>query len=421
MMSSTSSDESLSLSAAGRNFQLGMVYDANTNKLFESLNVRNKCLKVVKKSRLCPSQILELKSSYTIDERMEVFQLDGHMKVGVAFGFLKLGSASGKYVNDMSSSIGQSRMTLQYKETKRYEELDTATVLKLCENLELLKMARDQGATHFVAGMTYGNQVLMDFKCTKQREKYDDLLDIQLRGIIFNRQFSADKFNKDNERIITFDDIQCEVFCESKDIKNPTSFNEAKQIYQDLPTTLQNVEAVECVHLLPLSVIDKDAKKFNKSHIDEVVMKKLVHIRDDLYEHEMLCDDSGKGKINVSKIKADIQNYTKAMKERLSSTMHKDWNREIVKYNSSDFERIQLRKRIREEFRPITDDAKSGSNTVTSVAVGAVTGAASGAATGAIAGAVALGPVGAVIGGTVGGAYGAVSGAFIGYIGSDRQ
>ena len=172
---------------------------------------------------------------------------------------------SAQYLKDQTSSLLQSRITLQYGQTVRFEQL-TMTHLG---QVKYPQVFEQKSATHVVVAVLYGAQAFFVFDKQTQSTEAKRKMDAKLQGVLRKMPaLSVDwdgagaKFTaNEKEELKTF---TCTFYGDYQLKKMPTNFEEAVQVYKELPTMLGEKGEMAIpirVWLLPLATLEPRAAR----------------------------------------------------------------------------------------------------------------------------------------------------------------
>ncbi|XP_057183269.1 cytolytic toxin-alpha-like [Triplophysa rosa] len=233
------------------------------------------------------------------------------LKASFMGGLVEVGG-SAKYLHDTKSTNQQSRVTMYYSETTRFEQL-TMTHLSKFTNPQVFDQ---KTATHVVTAVLYGAQAFLVFDRTlsedENKQKIEGQLNVMVKNIpTFSIQGEgAVKMNDDEKKIA--ENISCTFHGDFHLEQNPTTYMEALQVYKQLPNLLkdnpQNVIPVK-VWLYPLHLLDTQAARLVRD-VSTSLVSKTEAVMEVLEELERRCNDL---------FTSTMVNVFSDIKERLSS------------------------------------------------------------------------------------------------------
>ncbi|XP_072163208.1 uncharacterized protein [Diadema setosum] len=291
----------LELPALGRPMQLGMLYDCRDDKLIPGFTLWDP--EVLKDNRDVHSQqgtYFNVITSDSINSKSSALNIEASLKASFMGGLVEV-SGSAKFINDKTTSSRQSRITLQYKTTTRFEQL---TMKHLGGDNVKYPYAFDQGVgTHVVTAILYGAQAFFVFDRYLKKDESDQRMHGHLNAIIekiprFSIKGEGDLKLTENEKEEA-DKLQCKFYGDFALKSNPASYEEAVVIYTQLPSMLgDNGEfAVPLtVWLYPLSKLDSKAAKLFRD-ISVNIIGQVQNILECFDQWKMRCDDLVKNNV----------------------------------------------------------------------------------------------------------------------------
>ena len=274
---------------------LGMLYDCRNDSYIPGITlwdpkVLHDDIDVSSK----PDTLFKVISSDTINEKSSALNVQASLKASLMGGLVEVGG-SAEYLNNKISSSRQSRLTLQYKTKTKFEQL---TMKQLGRNNVQHQYVFEQGtATHVVSGILYGAQAFFVFdRSQSEKENKEDIegnMNIMIKKI---PQFSIEgkgslKITEQEENQTKH--LECTFHGDFKLPSNPSTYEEAIDIYKQLPSLLgENGEhAVPLeIHLYPLTLLDSTAAKMVRE-ISIVAISQAQDILQSLDDIKMKCND----------------------------------------------------------------------------------------------------------------------------------
>ncbi|XP_030258574.1 uncharacterized protein LOC115572542 [Sparus aurata] len=284
------------VAALGRPFSLGMLYDCRSDSLVPGMTLWD-CDDLDKhtKTRPEPQIAFEIVASESIEDKSSALNVDASLKASFLGGLVEV-DGSAKYLNDSKTSKNQARVTLKYKATTKVHELSMDHLGR--GNVKHPDVFDKGLATHVVTGVLYGAQAFFVFdREVSEKDRYQDIegnLKVMIKKIpclAIEGEGSLKMEDKDREKVEKF---SCRFFGDFSLQKMPTSFQDAIQVYQCLPTLLgangENAVPMK-VWLLPLICLDSSAAKL-VHQISETLVNKSQSVLKDFSELEMRCNDA---------------------------------------------------------------------------------------------------------------------------------
>ncbi|XP_055037262.2 verrucotoxin subunit beta [Misgurnus anguillicaudatus] len=276
--------------ALGRPFQLGMLYDCRKDAFIPGHRLLTK--ERMDQSICAHSQIntvFTVTASDSLTEKSKVLNIDGGVKLSVLGGLIDVGGAA-RYLKDTKKSFSQQRLTLFYHSTSQFKEL-TINHLTSGDFLHY----DDDIATHVVTAVLYGADACFVFdrevSADEDKKKVDGEVKVafkHLKGISVGAKLDLD----DNHKT-ALQKFSCTFYGDFQLPSNPTTFEEAVKIFEDLPNLLgENKELVVPlrVWLYPLDKLYSKAVKFQHD-ISINLITDLESVIESLSTTEMKCSD----------------------------------------------------------------------------------------------------------------------------------
>ena len=232
----------LSLPCLGRPFRLGMLYDCRTDSIIPGVTYwDSKDLRGTEESMQSyqPSSSFELIAEDSIASK--TFHLDVEANLALSFmsGMVSV-SGSAKYLTDRKESKKTSRVTLQFTCTSHFRELPMEQLGHMNEDY-IAKVDNDI-ATHVVTGVVYGADAFFVFdRDIEGKEDYQEVhgaMQIAIKSIP-NIQIEGDgKVKIESKTKEKTDKFHCKFYGDILLPENPTTFEGAVKVYQDLPVLI---------------------------------------------------------------------------------------------------------------------------------------------------------------------------------------
>ncbi|XP_071058445.1 verrucotoxin subunit beta-like [Pseudochaenichthys georgianus] len=256
----------IEVAALGRPFSLGMLYDCRNDSLIPGITLWD-CddLKTDIGERQQKYNHFDIVASESIEDKSSALKVEASLKASFLSGLVEVGG-SANYLSDTKTSKNQARVTLMYYATTKFHEL---SMNQLGRGNVKHPYVFDQGiATHVVTGILYGAQAFFVFdREVSVNENHRDIqgnLKVMIKNIpCLSIEGEGSLKIEDNERK-NVEKFSCRFIGDFFVKKPPTSFQEAVEVYQSLPTLLgangENAVPVK-VWLLPLTCLDSSAAK----------------------------------------------------------------------------------------------------------------------------------------------------------------
>ncbi|XP_064838527.1 uncharacterized protein LOC135551066 [Oncorhynchus masou masou] len=287
--------ETIELAALGRPFQLGMLYDCRRDVLIPGITLWDS--EVLQKHinvRPQPNTDFKIIASDSSEAKSEALNVSASLEASFLGGLVSV-KGSAEFLHDKKTSKRQSRVSLQYRATTRFEQL---TMDHLgAGNVKHCNVFQEGSSTHVVTGLLYGAQAFFVFdQEVSSGENHQDiqgnllctikkipLTTIEGQG---NLKMSEEEKKKANKFNCTFHgDFALE--------NNPVTFEDAIKVYAGLPRLLgENGEhAVPMtVWLYPLKNLDSAATQLVRQ-ISVSQVRRAQRILDGLDNTDVQCQD----------------------------------------------------------------------------------------------------------------------------------
>ncbi|ROJ08799.1 Neoverrucotoxin subunit beta [Anabarilius grahami] len=311
--------EPIEVTALGRPLSLGMLYDCREDSFIPGVTLWDmKSLSENLDSRPQPLTNLKFSSSDSLSSKSNLLDVSASLKASFLGGLVEVGG-SAKYLRDTKSSNQQSRVTMFYSETTRYEQL---TMSQLGQ-ITYPQVFDQKTATHVVTAVLYGAQAVMVFDRTfsdeENKQEIEGNLSVMVKSI---PSFSIEgegsvKMNEDEKK--KAEKISCTFHGDFLLEQNPTTYMEAIQTYKTLPTLLkenpQNAVPIK-VWLYPLHLLNSKAAQLQRE-ITTSLISDTERIIEALGEAERTCNDLFKN--TLANAFSDIKERLQLFQDSLST------------------------------------------------------------------------------------------------------
>ncbi|XP_026118059.1 verrucotoxin subunit beta-like [Carassius auratus] len=292
----------IELAALGRPLFPGMLYDCRMDSFIPGVTLWDKqSLRedVDTHSKLMTD--LKFSSSDSISSKSSLLNVSASLKASFLGGLVEV-EGSAKYLHNTKSSNQQSRVTMHYSETSRFDQL---TMTQLGQ-ITYPQVFDQKTATHVVTAVLYGAQAFMVF----DRSFADDENSQDIEGELNVMVKKFPKFSIEGEGGVKMTDednkkvknITCTFHGDVGLEQNPTTYTEALEVYKKLPTLLkrnpENAVPIK-VWLYPLSLLEKNSARLERE-ISTCLISNTEDIMEGLGEVERTCNDlARRTKVNV--------------------------------------------------------------------------------------------------------------------------
>ncbi|KAI5089921.1 verrucotoxin subunit beta-like [Silurus meridionalis] len=239
-----------------------------------------------------PRTHLKFASSDTLSEKANLLDISASLKASFLCGLVEVGG-SAKYLCDNKSSAHQTRVTMQYSQTTRFEQL----TMKELAHITYPQVFEQKTATHVVTAVLYGAHAFMVFDYTnaKNENKQDvegklyavvkKIPKISIEGEASLKMTEGEKKVAENISVTFYGDFELE--------ENPTTYKDALDVYKKLPFLMkqqQNKGVPLTVWLYPLTLLDSNAAKLVRE-ISMSLVHKTEKVLEEMGEVERRCND----------------------------------------------------------------------------------------------------------------------------------
>jgi hypothetical protein len=266
------------ISALGRPFGLGMLYDRRSDKLILGKTLWSPDhLNAASKTILAPCTNSEVFTENAIEDKASALNIEASLKLSFLSGLVNVEGAA-KYLNDTKTSKRQSRVVLKYEITTELKQL---TMEHLgTGKIQYPEVFETDIATDVVVGILYGAKAFMVFD--KEVSKDESLKEVHgnmevlvksLPGISVDGRGSVDITEEQKKNT---ENMQCKMYGDFRTNESPTNYEDAVKIYKQLPSLIgENGEkAVPIkVYLCPLSNIDSKCQRMVREISADLVSK----------------------------------------------------------------------------------------------------------------------------------------------------
>ncbi|XP_050926166.1 uncharacterized protein LOC108892298 isoform X2 [Lates calcarifer] len=286
----------IEVAALGRPFHLGMLYDCRRDLLIPGMTLWDyNDLKQNIQERPQNYNDFEIVASESMEAKSSALNVEASLKASFLGGLVEVGG-SAKYLNDHKTSKNQARVTLSYKATTHVQEL---SMNHLGRGNVKHPYVFDQGiATHVVTAVLYGAQAFFVFdREVSEKEDHQDIqgnLKVMIKKIPLLSIEGEGSLKMEDKDRANAEKFSCRFYGDFSLQKPPTSFQDAVQVYQSLPTLLgangENAVPMK-VWLLPLTVLDSSAAQLVRQ-ISTRLVQEAQSVLEDFSELEMRCNDA---------------------------------------------------------------------------------------------------------------------------------
>ncbi|ROJ30543.1 Stonustoxin subunit alpha [Anabarilius grahami] len=310
-----SDSETIELACLGRPFQLGMLYDCRRDLLIPGITLWD--AQMLQKNinvRPQPNTDFKIIASDSSEDKVEALNISASLEASFLSGLVSV-KGSADYLNDKKKSKHQSRVTLQYRTTARFEQL---TMEHLgAGNVKHCNVFQEGSATHVVTALLYGAQAFFIFDCEVSSNENHQEIQGDLHATIkkipvisIEGQASLQMNEMEQEKMNKF---SCTFHGDFALEKNPVSYVDAIKVYSELPKLLgeHGENAVPMtVWLYPLKKLDSTAAQLVRE-ISVSLVRRAQRIMDELDNCDIQCQDLMRDNITIQfpEIKTKIRKF----------------------------------------------------------------------------------------------------------------
>ncbi|XP_073786283.1 uncharacterized protein isoform X2 [Danio rerio] len=285
----------IELACLGRPFQLGMLYDCRTDLLIPGITLWD--AEMLQKNinvRPQPNTDFKIIASDSSEDKAEALNISASLEASFIGGLVKV-KGSADFLKNKKKSKHQSRVTLQYRTTSRFEQL---TMKHLgAGNIKHCNVLREGSATHVITGLLYGAQAFFIFDREVSSNENHQEIHGELQAAIKNiptisveGQASVNMSESEQEKINKF---SCTFHGDFALENNPVSYVDAIKVYSELPKLLgehgENTVPIT-VWLYPLKKLDSQAAQLVRE-ISVSLVRSAQRIMEALDNCDIHCQD----------------------------------------------------------------------------------------------------------------------------------
>ena len=195
-------------------------------------------------------------------------------------------SGSAEYLSNRKHSKLQSRVSLKYWSTSRFDQLN----IKSLGNIQYPEVLSSKIATHIVIGVLYGADVIFVFD--RMVNPNENVRNVQGEVEALVKTLPEMIIcEKDKEAASK---IECQFHGDIQLPEHPTTFEVAVQVYQQLPELLQGrdgrVAVPKKVWLYPLSSLNNSAAKM-VNHVSTALVVEVHKVMEAFLDYDIECTD----------------------------------------------------------------------------------------------------------------------------------
>ena len=351
------------VSALGRPFDLGTLYDRRSDKLIPGITLWSPDnLAAARKTTPQPYTHTEVFTENAIEDKAHALKIEAGLKLSFLSGLVTVEGAA-KYLNDTKTSKLQSRVVLKYETATEYKEL---TMEHLgAGKIQYPEVFDRDIATDVVVGILYGANAFMVFdkeaseeESLKEVHGNMDVLVKSLPGIPVGGHGSVD-ITEDQKK--NTENMKCKMYGDFRTKESPTNYEDAVRVYKQLPSFIgENGEhAVPIkVYLCPLSSIGSKCQRMVRE-ISADLVSKTTRIQEHLQSAIAECNDLVRDEICVlfPRLKKQLASFVPCI-ELYKASFQKKILSVLPQIRGGGTEEIELAKIIEEkESSPLSCEA----------------------------------------------------------------
>ena len=296
----------------GQPFQLGMLYDCRSDRLIPGVTLwGSEALGKAVTQKPSETSDFEVIAEDSLKEKTSHLDVDAGLKLSILGGLVNVEGAA-KFLNDRKSLKNQARVSLKYKSTTIFEQL----TMDQLGNFEYKDVFDKDIATHVVTAMVYGVDAFFVFDREVSEEedikKIHGNLKVKIGGLPGLKNLAIEgkgTLDYENTEKDKEERLQCKFYGDLILPKHPTTFQEAAEIYHDLPNLLKGKSVPKKVWLYPLGKLDSRAQRMVRE-ITSRLVDELHILMESL--HDMAVRSNGL-------IRSEVSSYFLGLREGLET------------------------------------------------------------------------------------------------------
>ncbi|XP_006038377.1 uncharacterized protein LOC102383910 [Alligator sinensis] len=315
------SDDTIEMSALGRPFQLGMLYDCRKEILIPGITLWDlDTLRTdvdVKPQSKTEFQII---ASDTIDAKASALNVTASLKASFFSGLVEV-EGSAEYLEDTKTSRHQARVTLQYSTTTQFKQLTMSHIGR--QNVSYPDVFDQGTATHVVTAVLYGAQAFFVFdrevSSSENIQEIQGKLQVMINKIPTITIQGKGSLKMDEQEKHQAEKFSCRFYGDFALENNPVTYEDAMKVYATLPKLLgdNGEKAVPVrVWLYPLTKLDSKAARLVRE-ISLTLIFDAQAVLEQLAEVDMRCNDLMKNRIATTfpEIRRKLQQFQDLCKQ----------------------------------------------------------------------------------------------------------
>ncbi|KAF5886870.1 verrucotoxin subunit beta-like [Clarias magur] len=303
----------IEMAALGRALHPGTLYDCRTDSIIPGVSLWDTdTIKAGLDSCRQPKTELNFSASNSLSEKAKLLEVGASLKASFLCGLVEV-EGSARYMRDDKSSASESRVSMQYGQTTRFDRL---TMDQLAD-ITYPEVFQECPATHVVTAALYGGQAFMVFYLTanevEEKEELEGQLHVMVQQIPALSVEGGGGLTMSQAEKKLASDIKCTFYGDYELQQNPTTYLEALDVYKKLPSQLREKanDAVPMkVWLYPLACLNDKAATL-QCEIHSTLITKAENILEDLRNAESQCNDwiTNKTMNDFQEVKLRLQSF----------------------------------------------------------------------------------------------------------------
>ena len=324
--------QQLEIPSLGKPFCLGMLYNAYSETIIPGKSLwDSKTLDSAKKVVQQTSTKSDYFAESTFGAKTSSLNIEANLKISLLAGMIEVGGAA-EYLNDEKTSERQARVTLKYSSLSRFEQL----TMEQIGSIQYPKVLDDNTATHVVTGISYGTDAFFVFdRSLTESEKINKIqgsMEVAIKCIPISGSAKLDLKTEEKEEASK---LHCKFYGDLRLPSNPSTFEDAVQIYHDLPQLINGKEGdkstPKIVHLCPLSELEGGHLRIVRSistdlvsQVEEIMQNcSIITMRaNDLVSHE-ICSSFVDLESQITKFQMMVKRFKTNFSKKLCAILPK--------------------------------------------------------------------------------------------------
>ncbi|KAB5513452.1 hypothetical protein PHYPO_G00249310 [Pangasianodon hypophthalmus] len=170
----------MEIAALGRPLYPGMLYDCRRDSFIPGVTLWDKkALRDDLDVHQQPKTHLKFAASDTLSDKANLLDISASLKASFCSGLVEVGG-SAKYLRDNKTSAHQCRVTMQYSQTTKFEQL----TMKELGSITYPQVFEQKTATHVVTAVLYGACAFMVFDHTTAENESKQAIEGNLHAVV---------------------------------------------------------------------------------------------------------------------------------------------------------------------------------------------------------------------------------------------